>query len=946
MLSPKTQLSLKSAKEYFREHLCVGDYYAEGQKISGEWFGEAAEKLGLKGRVGEKEFLALCEGLNPATGEWLTARKNSTRVEDGKVAPNRRVFYDFTFSPPKSVSVVALFQDVRIIELHDRAVRLAMLELEKFAETRVRKAGQTGDRETGNLIGASFQHDTSRELDPHLHTHCVVMNATFDPAENRWKALEASGMYRAQKFAENAYYHELAQGLRLLGYELESNKRDFEIKGVPASLIKRFSKRHQQIDEETQKRVEKEGLRGNVKELRKQVAHDERRRKIKDSTADRLRPSWAKQMTVDERAALIAIRGLKPQRPQQADVAAIVAWADQHLFERRSVVDEHELLSTALAHGRGQTFDLAALKQAVEARDYVRDDKTRQLTSREVLRCELDIVLAARDGRRFYASLNPDYAGSSALSAEQRAAVKQILGSRDFITLFRGGAGTGKSFALKEVERGLAVAGRPVVVLAPQRQQVSDLTKDGLPAQTVAQILTTKQLPANAVVIVDEAGQIGGRQMRELIRLVQAQHGRLILSGDTRQHGAVAASDALRAIEQYGRLKAAEIQEIRRQNPKLGNSRAERDTIREYRAAVKAAASGNVVESFDRLDRMGCVRELNERDRRDVLAKEYVEAVARNEKPLVVAQTWTEVRAVNEAIREQLKAAGKLGPGKVLTAYQTVDGTEAQKREARFYEAGQSALFLKRYGRFDRGDLCEIKGATERGVVLVKNGRCSTLSYRYTDRITVAAASKVEIASGDRLQLKFNGKSTEGSPLNNGELVTVRSVRKNGALVVEDEAGTRKTLAPSQRLFNRGYAVTSYASQGKTVDTVLIADAANRAATNHNQWYVAISRGRKNVVVYTSDKEELRASVQRSGDRKLALDLKANTSVPAESTRQQVRQLPAWTHRAWETIQRLQRQQFIEKTNLRMHPTPRVQQRFVENHQPRVQSAPQIRIKL
>jgi hypothetical protein len=77
-------------------------------------FGEAAEKLQLRGSASEKEFLALCEALNPATGQRLTAR-NSTRNEDGKVAPNRRVFYDFTFSPPKSVSVVALYQDVRII---------------------------------------------------------------------------------------------------------------------------------------------------------------------------------------------------------------------------------------------------------------------------------------------------------------------------------------------------------------------------------------------------------------------------------------------------------------------------------------------------------------------------------------------------------------------------------------------------------------------------------------------------------------------------------------------------------------------------------------------------------------------------------------------------------------------------------------------------------------
>jgi hypothetical protein len=718
-------------------------------------------------------------------------------------------------------------------------------------------------------------------------------------------------MYRAQKFAENYYYHELAKGLRLLGYEPQSNARDFELKGVPESLIERFSKRHRHIDEETQKRIEREGLRGNVKALRKQVAHDERRRKIKNSTADRLRPYWAEQMTRVERSAMNALRDFKPQRLQAGDAAGIVAWADEHLFERRSVVAEHELLSTALAHGRGQTFDLSALNQAIDARNYIREQGTRQLTSRDVLRCELDIVLAARKGRRRYAALNPDYACSPALSAEQKEAVSQILGSRDLITLFRGGAGTGKSFALKEVERGLAAAGHPVVVLAPQRQQVSDLRKDGLPAQTVAQMLATRQLTAKSVVIVDEAGQIGGRQLRELIHVVQAKGGRMILSGDTRQHGAVAASDALRAIEQHGRIKAAEIREIRRQNPSLGHTRAERVSIREYRSAVKAAAEGNVLESLDRLDRLGWVREFGESKRRDVLAREYVAAVSRYENALVVAQTRNEARCVNEAIREQLKAAGRLGPGKMLTAYQAVDGTEAQKREARFYQPGQRALFLRRYGRFVKGAFCEIAGANERGVVLVKAGRRSTLSYRYADRITVASAAKIEIAPGDRLQLKFNGKSDEGAPLNYGEIVTVRSIRRKGTLIVENEAGARKTLGLSQRLFNRGYAVTSYASQGKTVDTVLLADAMNPAATNRNQWYVAISRARKRVLVFTSDKTELRANIQRSGDRGLALELKAETSLPAEGRHRGARRLPAWTRRAWAIIQRLQQERFL-----------------------------------
>jgi hypothetical protein len=72
MLTPKPQLNLQHAREYFREHLCVGDYYAAGQKVTGEWCGLGAEKLGLKGTVKEAEFLALCEGLNPATGDRLT----------------------------------------------------------------------------------------------------------------------------------------------------------------------------------------------------------------------------------------------------------------------------------------------------------------------------------------------------------------------------------------------------------------------------------------------------------------------------------------------------------------------------------------------------------------------------------------------------------------------------------------------------------------------------------------------------------------------------------------------------------------------------------------------------------------------------------------------------------------------------------------------------------
>lgn len=889
MLSAKPQMNLANAREYFREHLRTGDYYSASQQVAGEWIGQGAAKLGLSGVVKEADFLALCEGRHPETGARLTARLNGNRQEEGRSVANRRVFYDFTLSPPKSVSVVALVQDDRILAVHDRAVKETMRELERFAETRVRIGGANTERITGNVVAATFRHDTSRALDPHLHTHCVVFNATFDADEKRWKALQVHGMFHAQKFAENLYYHELSKGLRGLGYEIENTGRDFEIKGVTREVIASFSKRHQQIDAETERRIKNEGIRGNVKELRAQVAESKRARKMKDSTADRLRPFWREQLSRGEAKVLAELPHQAGGGCPKIDASAALAWADENLFERRSVVREHELAAETLARGRGEDFRLEDVRAAIADRKYVREAGTDRLTSREVLGWELEVVVAAHDGRRRFGALNPGYVPAASLKPEQAKAAAQILASRDFVTLFRGGAGTGKSYTLKEIERGLVAGNRAVVVLAPQRQQVGDLQTDGLRAQTVAAFLERGEMPPRAVVMVDEAGQIGAKDMSRVLRIVRAHGGRLILSGDTRQHGAVAASDALRAIEKHAGIKPATIHEIRRQDPDRAGSRAERQFIREYRAAVEAAAKGDIAASFARLDRLSCIRECTQAERRDALAAEYRAALARKETPLVVAQTRDEARVVNELVREQLCAARKLTAGRAINTFAPVDLSEAQKRDARFYQEGHHVCFHRKYGRFTRGEVVAIVRADSTGLVLLRNGRESKVSYRYTERFSVARAQEMKVATGDRLQLKFNGTSVEGSPLSNGELVTVRRVKRNGAVVVEDRAGSRKTLAPSQRTFVRGYAVTSYGSQGKTVDTVIFADAASRAATSAEQWYVTVSRARRRVVVFTPDKEALRTSVERIGARELAVDLKPEDPDEARRVASEVR---------------------------------------------------------
>src|SRR5204862_5317616 len=173
----------------------------------------------------------------------------------------------------------------RIFTSHARAVQVALEHFEAFAATRVRIAGARSERLTGNFAAALFTHETSRALDPHLHTHCIVFNATHDPVENRWKALQNHELLRARKFARNAYYHDLARELQTFGYRIRNQARgDFQIDGVPEELCERFSKRHAQIDEGLARLLaEKPELGGaNVQALRARLAETDRARKQKD----------------------------------------------------------------------------------------------------------------------------------------------------------------------------------------------------------------------------------------------------------------------------------------------------------------------------------------------------------------------------------------------------------------------------------------------------------------------------------------------------------------------------------------------------------------------------------------------------------------------------------------------------------------------------------------
>jgi len=177
MVTAKTQYSLNNAQSYFTELPSAGD-----------WFCFGAQSLEFNVKIREADFLALFENESPKSSNCLTQRTNLVREQDGETTANRRILYDFTFSAPKSVSLLALVaDDRRIIEAHNRAVQTALAEFYFFAVTRVRKCQADNSRFTRNVIYGLFTHDTSLALDTHLHTHCILEQPSSEKEENSSK---------------------------------------------------------------------------------------------------------------------------------------------------------------------------------------------------------------------------------------------------------------------------------------------------------------------------------------------------------------------------------------------------------------------------------------------------------------------------------------------------------------------------------------------------------------------------------------------------------------------------------------------------------------------------------------------------------------------------------------------------------------------------------------
>jgi conjugative relaxase-like TrwC/TraI family protein len=854
------------AKSYFDEHLSHNDYYTQGEVEVGRWIGMGAERLGLiEGQPVDREaFMRLCDNLHPSTGILLTQRMNA----------ERRVFFDFTCSAPKSVSIMAVtMNDERILRAHQLAARSATKELAAFAATRIRKQGSMDDRFTGTVVGAEFLHNSSRALDPQLHTHFTLFNSTFDATEQRWKALQTSGMFAAIHYATEVYRNELAKGLHALGYETVRTSKAFEIKGVSQALCTRFSKRSKERDTVVAEMEKRLGRKISNNEVSNAV-HKTRSRKLKGIGTEEVRSRQLAQMSAAEIAALRSVKERADGTavsPEPVSQEQALSYAVEHVFERDSVVPQEQVLRHALVEGRG-CLDLQQLKEKVRgSNEFIRVGGVAAsapgalVSTRNILETELYLIDQMNAGKDAFTPLHPGFNLSAQLGDDQRKALELILHSPDQFTGIRGLAGTGKSTALTELSRAISAAGYEPFVCAPTGSAADVLRKDGFDAVTLEKLLVDPKLQASigprSVLILDEAGAVGIDDMKRFFELTIEKKARGIFSGDTGQHSSVTRGDALRILEEHSRYSFGQLTQIRRQ----------RQT--DYLKVVELAANKHPLEAFDRLDAMGDIHE--PAHIYDAAAKAYLSALDQGRSALLVSPTWDEIDALTIKVRATLQERGIVGKEETTrSVLDSLSWTEAQKRNLACYEPGQVLLFQQDTGTFKQHEATTVVSASKTSVLLqCEDGSKRRFRPLKGHTFDVCEARQLAIAPGDKLLLQANrSQNANGSSaaLVNGQLVTVRAVAKDGRIDLFDG----RSIPPDYRKFCHGYAVTSHASQGKTVDEVLlVASARSLGAVNREQFYVSVSRGRERCQIFTDDKGLLRDKVGRSHERKAALEL-------------------------------------------------------------------------
>ena len=853
------------------------EYYTAGEEPDGVWFNpKGLFGLADGGKIDSSDFHRLYNGFAPKTGAKLTQNAGSERRSAG---------LDMTFSADKSVSALWAVADPglrsEIEQAHNDAARIALEEtvLRHCAYTRIRN--RDGDIEVlpADITAAMFQHGTSRDNDPQLHTHCVIFNAARTHQDGKYRALHQHPVYNWMKAAGAVYRNAMAWSLQeRLGIRMEQYGKDGEftrVAGMPEDLMGHWSKRRAAIiDAAREMGFAVEGNAPRAAAANKIT----RAGKSPDNDPEIRHARWRGEADgfIEREALIVSLLGKVEDITLQQirDLTAILEDLPYRLTREEAVFrlpDIVERVGNATAGLLNRDAVATSIERVLLSPEVVRLTRpprsaegradmmhTRLYSTRHNLQMELEVRdmsagMAAGTGHSLSAqAIEAKVAGLLAagypLSEEQITAIRTVTSSGGRVAIIEGAAGSGKTTTLRPIadlyrEHGnniiaTAVAWRTAVALGND-VDARPFCVDKLLRLVARGGIEIDGDTTTTTIIVDEAGMLSTRQAHHILQLSERHGAKIVFAGDTQQQP-VEAGPGLRLVRDA--VGSVRVDRIRRQKADLEDILVHVHGENPEAARFRTGMMGG-----------------QERTR---ILTEYDEMVDK-----AVFTPWQV--AASEALRDGNAASAiaahhardrfHIGYDEEKTLTGLVDDWDRYQRA----NPGKSSVVLAR-------TRAEVRALSH----LMRERRFAALTdgeQPDTDRVTVIVSrgtederttSPLEIARGDRLRI---GATHWEKQLFNGTVITVDDFK-----VQRGEAGTEPSVLISARTedgrtvsfhhdeirdwygnirLDHGYALTITSAQGLTVDrTFLLADARPARETI----YPAATRHRERLDIYVN----------------------------------------------------------------------------------------------
>ena len=872
------------------------EYYTAGEEPDGVWF-NPEDLFGLEdgGKVDSADFHRLYHGFAPDGSGKLTRNAGSEKRSPG---------LDMTFSADKSISALWAIADPElrggIEQAHNAAARVALEEtvFRHCAWTRIRDRDGQIQVLPADIAVAMFQHGTSRDNDPQLHTHCVIFNAARTHEDGKWRAMHQHPVYGWVKAAGAVYRNTLAWNLQQsLGLPMERYGQDGEfsrIKGVPEDLAAHWSKRRAAIvDAANDMGFKVEGNAARAAAANKIT----RAGKSPDNDSEVRHRRWRGEAEgFCERETLIAELLGKAEdisQEQLRDLTAVLETLPERLTREEAVFrlpDVVERVSNATAGLLGREAAATAVERVMRHPEVVRLTRiprsaegradmahTRLYTTGRTLEMEhalreMAAGMAAETGHGLPAQAIEEKIASLLeqgypLSEEQSLAIRHATAQGVRVAVIEGAAGSGKTTTLRPIadlcrEHGgtviaTAVAWRTAVALG------NDLDARPFCVDKLLKLAAKNgiEIDGNTTIVVDEAGMLSTRQAHHVLRLAERHGARVVFAGDTRQQQPVEAGPGLRLIRDA--VGSVRVDRIRRQQPDL------EDILVHVHGETPAAARfrGGLMHDDERARIVADYEAMEDRPALTPWQVAVSEAL-RDGDAAAAIEAWHERGRLHLGHNEERTLTALVDEWDRYTRQHPEKSAAVLARTRAEVRALSHLMREKRFARCGVGEQADVKRVT----VMVSRGT--------EDDRTV---SPLEIAAGDRLRI---GATCWEKRLFNGTVVTVEDLevlpraagtdpkgqRPDGStsgeardrpvddapveIAARTDDGRRVTFRHDEirdwygnvRL-DHGYALTVAAAQGLTVDkTFLLAD----DRPSRETIYPAATRHREEIDVYVN----------------------------------------------------------------------------------------------